>query len=294
MKLTNKHDLHPILFTTLAHSDYDFKPKSRQISATTLLKPIKEIVLAQQNPDLLPTMDVTDFTAAKLGSSFHAVLEKVWTEEPHFVTTVIKDYFPEYADRELLVNPTKKQIKKSDNPLVVYIEQRGFISINGWDIFMKFDVVFDGQVQDAKTTSAWKYAKGDILDYQLQMGMGKIIHPKIIKDIDHFKIHYIFKDWSAKYENTPNYPSASAISATYPHLPNQEVIDWIEDRLNLLEDTLYSGYDAQDIPCSDHDRWARQKKRLVRDGGGYETVYTRCNDWCRVRDFCKQNLEEKS
>jgi len=56
---TNLNNLPLSISVWLADSDYDLtEPKENEVSATTLLKPLKALILANQNKDLIKSNDI--------------------------------------------------------------------------------------------------------------------------------------------------------------------------------------------------------------------------------------------
>ena len=60
----------------LATDDYDYDPTA--ISATALLRPIRQTVLTKRvNPDDNP-IDIAGLVSSRMGSAIHAAIEKAW------------------------------------------------------------------------------------------------------------------------------------------------------------------------------------------------------------------------
>src|SRR5690606_29932003 len=163
-----KSDISLEMAVWLLHDEYDYVDKDNYISATTLMKPIRHILLPPRIPEdkrIIP--DVEDRIASTLGQTLHAGIEKAWKNGNHKRALKALGIPQQVIDR-VLVNPTPEEIEAVKDPIIVWIEQRAFRDIKGYTIGGKFDMVCDGRVTDTKTTSVWTWIHGDKdKDYQL-------------------------------------------------------------------------------------------------------------------------------
>jgi len=79
--LTNNTNVPLSMALWLADDDYDYDDDPNVISATTLLKPMKAIVLARQNADLVKTGDIVSVAASRIGTAMHDAIERTWRKK---------------------------------------------------------------------------------------------------------------------------------------------------------------------------------------------------------------------
>lgn len=247
MIYTNNHNIPLALAVFLATNDYD---KHNSISATTLLKPIKQIILSQRVQDNL--IDISSLVSARMGSAIHSAIENAWKEPKQALQAL--GYSDSIIDR-IVINPSLNELTESSIP--IYIEQRVYKDLNGFKVSGKYDFVAEGKVQDFKSTSVYNYLnQSNVEKYQLQGSIYRWLAPDIItKDV--MNIHYIFTDWS-KVESIKNkdYPNNRVLTQSIPLLSLSETENYISNKLNQIR--LYSQANEEDIPeCSDIDLWRK-------------------------------------
>ena len=81
MAFTNRHNIDLTMAVFLAHSDYDGVNEDASISVTTLLRPLKEIILSNRFPQTDPTSDISLNIASSIGSAIHAGIERAWKDK---------------------------------------------------------------------------------------------------------------------------------------------------------------------------------------------------------------------
>lgn len=253
-KITNITGVSLPLAVWLAADDYDFSPDNRSISATSLLKPVRQILLKERlDPTTRETPDVSDFIASRLGHSIHDGIEKAWIK--NYVSSLkALGYSDEVIDR-IRVNPTDHELRASNGIIPVYLEQRGSREFRGYNISGKFDMVLDGELQDFKTTSVYTLMKGSKdEDYCLQGSLYRWIHSEKITS-DYININFVFTDWQrgrAKVEK--NYPEQRVAEHRVPLMTLKETERWISNRIDELE--AHADLPENKLPfCSDKDLW---------------------------------------
>lgn len=254
-KITNITGIGLPMAVWLASDDYDFTPgQSKAISATSLLKPVRQILLRERlTEETRETPDVSDFIAPRLGHSIHDGIEAAWTK--HHASAMKKLGYSDSVIERVRINPTQDELKTSDNIIPVYLEQRGSRMFRGYKISGKFDMVVDGELNDFKSTSVFTDIKGSKdEDYRLQGSLYKWIHCDKITS-DHITINYIFTDWQrGKAKVDPNYPQQRVKEHRVSLMSIQETEDWIADRIRTLE--AYADLPEAKLPfCSDKDLW---------------------------------------
>ena len=79
MKYTNKENI-PLAFAVLLATDrYDAKTDSKTISATTLQKSIREIVLSLRSQSG-GSQDISERISSTIGTAIHSALEQAWLD----------------------------------------------------------------------------------------------------------------------------------------------------------------------------------------------------------------------
>lgn len=262
--ITNNTGVSLAMAVWAVNDDYDYSKIENYISATSLMKPLRQVVLraridwSQQEPE-----DVTDHLARALGSSIHDSIEKAWTK--NYRRNLGKLGYPEEMINRVLVNPTDEQIahfKSKSNgvdPILIYVEQRAIktLVVKGkiWNIGGKFDMVSDGIVQDFKTTSAFTWVYGGRNDeHALQGSIYQWLNPDKIQE-DFIRINYLFTDWQ-KYmaRQNPAYPQHRVEFKDIPLLGYAETEAWLVDKLtNVMH---YWNAPEHQIPlCTDEELW---------------------------------------
>lgn len=249
-KLTNTTDIPLALAVWLAGDDYDYVDNKYYLSATSLLKPVKQIVLAKQGLDS-EEGDVSSLVPSALGSTIHAGIEKAWKE--NYKPALKALGYPDDVIDRIKVNP--KEPKKED--ICVYLEQRNFKKIGKWTIGGKFDMVMDGLLHDNKTTSAfsWMYGTRDE-EYVKQCSIYRWLNQDIITE-DFFRINFIFTDWSkANTYSNENYPKNRIMYKDYKFMSLEDTEDMIKDKLREIEINLDNPEDK--LPrCDDEELWRK-------------------------------------
>lgn len=253
MKITNKTGIPLTLAVWAAHDDYDYISDENYISVTTLMKPIRQIVLNYRiKPEEREDLDVADLISSSWGSALHGSMEAAWMK---YRTNLRKLGYPDHIIDRVRINPTKEEVAADPDIIAIYMERRATRVVNGWTLGGKFDFVGEGQVQDNKSTTAytWLYGTKDE-DYKLQLSMYKFLNPEIITE-DTGQVNFLFTDWqkmSAK--SNPNYPQSRLQSKTIPLFSDSEIENWIVSRLRLIDQ--YRNVPESQLPrCTDEELW---------------------------------------
>lgn len=255
--ITNQSDVSLALAVWLLHDEYDYQSMKNYISATSLLKPIRQIILPSRVNSQDRQIDVTDFIARSLGHSIHDSIERAWVKGYERSLKLLG--YPDSVISRVRVNPTDEERKADPNIIPVFLEQRAFREFMGFTIGGKFDLVTDGIVQDAKSTSAftWVYDGKDD-DYRLQMSLYRWIDaaqpmPRISEDYG--RINFVFTDWQKSSARTnPKYPQHRVAHKDIPLLTLKETEQWVRHKLTQVMD--YKQSPESEIPeCTDSELW---------------------------------------
>lgn len=246
--ISNKSNVPIALAVWAVDDDYDYVNNPDYISATQLIKPIKQIILGQRvkNEDT----DVEDYIAAALGSSIHAGIEKAW--KSNYKANLRALGYPESIINDVIINPTVP-LQKGDFP--IYIEQRSTKKINGMVVGGKYDFVIDGVVQDNKSTSVYTYLHGSRdEDYQLQGSIYRWLNPGVITE-SYMQINYIFTDWQkAQTYSNPDYPKTRLHQKKLPLLSTIATENFIKNKIDLIK--KFRDKPEEELPrCTDKELW---------------------------------------
>lgn len=258
MRITNNAGLPLPLAVWLLHDDYDYIDEEKYISATGIMKPVRQTVLAARVPPEDRELDVADLLASSLGTAVHDSVEHAWRVGAK--RALVKLGVPQSVADKLVINPTPEQLKADPDILPCYIEQRSFREIGGYKIGGKFDMILDGRLYDHKTTSVYTYILGSKdEDYALQGGIYRWLNPdKVVEDRIH--INFVFTDWQkAMSLSNPSYPKLRAIEHPVKMLSEQEVEAFIRAKLREL-DRSWNLPEAELPRCTEKELWRSEPK----------------------------------
>lgn len=266
MRYTNTSNLPLALATFLASDSYDYDPTPNVISATTLMRPVRQIIIANrlaQNPppELVPP-DILDRASNRIGSAVHEAIERVWKDDAIRKTALMSLGLPASVIQRIVVNPTDEFMLANPEAIPVYMEQRLRRQVGKWTVTGKFDFVAEQQVQDFKTANVLSYKKQRNAEKQIMQGslyrwldaapMNKV--RKITKDT--MIIMHIFVDWMAAMAraNPDNYPPHRMMKQVLELKSEQETDAYVRNKLALIDQ--YWDAPEGDIPeCDGEDLW---------------------------------------
>lgn len=255
MDITNKFGVSLPAAIWLLHDEYEYFHDSKYFSATTLLKPIKQIVLAKRVPANLKQTDLIDFMNVRYGTAVHDSTEIAMRRGAHKALKTL-GYPQEDIDR-FLVNPTPEEMAKHANPVVVWVENRVMKKVLGYTIGGKYDLIFDGTIHDWKTAKVFSWiAETNDWKYRMQLSIYRWMNPdKVFSDVGN--IQHFFKDWMAgDAAKNPRYPQAPILEKEYPLFSIPDTQAWVEERLRLIQTNMER--EEKFIPeCTPEDLWMR-------------------------------------
>jgi hypothetical protein len=235
----------------LATDHYDHIPNV--LSATSLLKSTRQVVLTPRVPKEQSSMDILSFAKSRQGTSIHDGLEKAWLGG-HYKRAMAGLGYDKDTIERIVINPDPKELQPNDIP--VYMEQRLFREIMGQTISGKFDFIGGGRVEDLKTTSVytWIYGTKDE-DYQLQGSIYRWLDQGERITEDNIAVQFWFTDWKAANARTEkHYPPESVITKEIPLLSLDDTETFIRDR--LTEIAANKDQPEQELPlCTDKQLW---------------------------------------
>jgi len=252
MKYTNQTNIPLSVAVFLASDYYDYNPKA--ISATTLLKPIRQVVLSKRVPPGTNVPDVSEMIANRMGSAIHDSIERAWKENYKVAMTSL-GYPKEIIDR-IRVNPEPGTLKPTDIP--VYMEVRSEKTVNGVTVSGKFDFIGNGHLEDFKSTSVytWIHDRKDD-DYILQGSIYRWLNPELVTE-DTMNIQFFFTDWQKHMTyGDSNYPAQRTMKRTFSLLSLDQTEQYVKNRIDAID--LYMNKPDEEIPlCSDKELWRKE------------------------------------
>lgn len=240
----------------LASDNYDHNPDPDTISATTLLKPLRQIILPSRIPPGDGLRSLADMMANRMGAAIHDGIERAWTH--NHVSAMQALGLPKRVIDQIAINPPDSAL--TDDMIPVYLEQRLTRQFGKWLITGKFDFIGEGMVQDFKSTSVWTYKNQvNAGKYVEQGSMYRWLDPKKITQ-DRMQIHYIFTDWkSGMQKSDPSYPPKRFHTQSFELMSLNETDKLIGHKLKLIDQ--YWDAPEEEIPlCDDEELWRSEPR----------------------------------
>ena len=239
-KITNNTGMSLPIAVWCAVDGYDHSNEENLISATSIMKPIRQIVLGRRYKDSEKEVDVDDLISSSMGTALHDSVESAWKNKDKVVEVLNNMGYTNSEDIYDKITFEKRTVKE----------------MLGYKISGKFDLVFDGIVADIKSTSTWTYifgSKDD--DYRLQMSIYKWLNPLLITN-DYGYIEFIFTDWSGvKAKQDKTYPQSRVVSKKIKLMTIEDTERWLEGKLNEI--TTNELLTDDKLPeCTDEELWS--------------------------------------
>ena len=238
----------------LARDTYDYVSDPNYISATSLLKPLKSLVLASQVPSDQQVTDIHDLVPSRIGTAIHDSIEMAWKSER--LGSILDSLGYNHISHKIKVNPPLDTLEKDIIP--VYMEQRTTKELDGITVGGKYDFIMDGILTDFKSTSTYTYInKTNNEKYQLQGSIYRWLNPDVIT-ADYMEIHYIFTDWKPTLADTQkDYPPSRAMAVKIPLLSIEETENFIRSKINQFKTHRTSKEEG--LPaCNDEELWRKE------------------------------------
>jgi len=254
-KFTNVSGISLSLAVWLADDDYDHDSDPNVISVTSLLKPLKQIILAQQSKDLLKVADVSALIASRSGSAFHTAIEESWKKTDKVKALLLQFGYPQTVVDRILINPKDEDI--NEDSVCIYMERRSKKQVGKFIISGKFDFLMEGVLEDYKSTKTYGYISGDNVQKYVEQGsMYRWLNQDIITE-DYMKIQYIFTDWSAmQARSSKDYPQKQLLEEKYNLMSVTETESFVSNivaRITSMENAT-----QDELPqCSDKELWRK-------------------------------------
>lgn len=237
----------------LASDFYDHDDDPNTISATTLLKPLRQIILPTRIPPGEGLVNLADMMNSRMGTAIHDGIEKAWMTNYRGAMEAIG--LPQRIIDRIAINPSDEALASNPDLIPVYMEQRLSRQLGKWKITGKFDFIGEGKVQDFKSTSTFTYKKQTGAEKYTQQGsIYRWLDPVKIHQ-DRMEIHYIFTDWKgAQAKTDPSYPPKRFHTQAFELMSLSETEAFIRRKLELIEQ--YWDAPEEEIPeCDDSELW---------------------------------------
>lgn len=235
----------------LSSDNYDYSSDPHTISATILMKPLRQIVLGARVKQEDSSVDLISMVQSRMGSAIHDAIERSWTE--NHATALKALGYPTKVIASVLVNPKPEDLYEGCIP--VYLEQRTYKAVGKHIVSGKFDFVGEGRVEDFKTTGVFSYtARNNDDKYIMQGSIYRWLNPTLITQ-DTMAIQFMFTDWQAiKARTDPKYPQQRAMQRIFTLKSIEETDRYVTKKLALIDQ--YWDIEEAGIPlCSDADLW---------------------------------------
>lgn len=255
MIITNDTKIPLATAVMLMYDDYDHQDIENYISATSIMKSIKSIILSARVDNSLQAMDIASKASSTVGTAVHNHAEKAWQSDK--LKGILRRLdVPEETIARIRVNPSESDLKLFPDTIPVYQEQRAYKKLGKYTIGGKFDLVMDGRVEDFKTTKTWAYNDTDKdEDYILQGSIYRWLSPdKITKD--EMGINFIFTDFAAGRVGTANYPDSPAPQKRLPLKSIEETELYLQNKIDLI-DRLADAPEEEIPECTPKELWQK-------------------------------------
>lgn len=257
-RYNNNSNIPLSLAVFLATDHYDHNDDPNTISATTLIKPLRQIILAARIPEADAVLDLASMMQSRIGTAIHTGIETAWVNEDLRRAALFALNYPKRVVDLVRINPTANEVEENPDIIPVYMEQRLSKKVGKWTVSGKFDFIGAGRLEDFKSTTSFvvqNHTNDDKFSWQgsLYRWMG----PHIITK-DHMAIQFIVRDWSAQRAKAdPTYPQAMNVERIIPLRSLQETEMFVKNKLALIEQ--YWDADEDKIPHCTNDELARSE-----------------------------------
>lgn len=277
-RITNKFGIDLPLAVWLLQDGYNSgenmdRPPGELISATTLLKPTRQLILQRKVDQSQETRDVSDLIASRRGHALHDSVERAWTEG-NWRQAMAQLHYPKSIIDKVRINPAPGTLQ--DGELPIYLEKRGFRAFEDVVITGQMDFLVGKAYRDFKSTSTFAWTSGNKdQDYILQGSIYRWIFPELIQD-DIMRIEFIFTDYVKYLARNPNYPQSSIAHREYPLMSLKDTETWIHDKLHEIRTNAKKNQGAM-IKCTDKELWRQEDAyKFFLDPAKAQTPGARC------------------
>ncbi len=252
MKYSNPSNIALSMAVWLATDDYDYVERPNYISATSLLKSVRQLILTSRiNGAGEQSVDIATQIPNRMGTAFHDAIERAW--KGNYKQSLKSLGYPKGVIEAVRINPSLDEL--SEDIIPVWLEQRVEKEFKGWTIGGKFDMIIEYRLRDVKSTSTFTYMnKANDDKFRMQGSIYRWLNPERIRH-DHMYIDYLFTDWSANMARAnKDYPQQKILE--YPILLKSisETEQYVSSKLTALE--RYKDAPESELPeCTEEELW---------------------------------------
>lgn len=237
----------------LATDNYDYNDDPNTISVTTLIKPLRQVILGARVPQDDVQIDLSQMMSSRLGTAIHDGIERAWLT--NYTVAMAAMGIPKKVIERVVVNPSPDHLIQRPDAIPVYLEQRSSKKVGKYTVSGKFDFVGEGRLEDFKSTSVYTAIHSTNDEKYIQQGsIYRWLNPTIITK-DEIAIQWIFTDWSKmKALSDPKYPQTRTQQKLFPLMSIPETDAFVRRKLDQIE--RHWDTDEADLPmCTDEDLW---------------------------------------
>jgi len=257
MIITNKLNMPDAFVKAIQNSRHN---ADKCLSATTLLKGTKEIILTDRHFDEI-TIDASDEVWAVFGTAVHEVLEH--QEDDAFKEEAFSVELPGCAEWKITGKVDRYDMKNET-------------------------------IEDWKTASVWKVIYKDFEDWRTQ----GLIYAWLLREsglnVRHIRFVALLKDFSkTEAKRNPDYPQAPVY--IYEFDVNDNELEGVKMRAELKLCSVIENLHKEDDeiePCTPEERWATPTKWAVMKEGR-KTAVKVCTTEEEAQDFIEDLEKEK-
>ena len=281
--ITNRYHLPKAIVDAIKQTRDDYDNEGSFLSASSALKPVRIFWLERRHSHEV-NIDVVDLIWSFLGSATHSIAESAG--------------------------------RKNDKTIA---EERFFTEILGEKISGQIDN-YDTETKtlsDFKITSVWSVI-GEIKEEWIwQLNIQKYLMQLVGYEVNKLQIIAVLRDWQKGKTFDKSYPKHQVKLIKIPILHNEEVEQFLTDRVSLLKS--YQNVPDDQLPiCTEKERWRKDTVYAVIKKGGKRAIKlfdneidasiyanknsaevevrcgedTRCLGYCSVNQFCNYYKEK--
>lgn len=248
-RLTNNAGLDLGIAIWLAADSYQYDERPNAISVTSLIKPVRQIILGSRVPREERQIDLLDRLKSSMGQILHGGVEWAWKN--HYASSMKKLGIPRRVIDAVRINPEEAD----PDTIPVYTEVRTEKEIRGIIVTGQIDLIIEYRLRDLKSTTVWGYMnQKSVGQWILQGSIYRWLNPEKIQH-DELLVQYLLLDWSgALAKRTPGYPVHAAPTRSLALMGLRETEQWIVQRLDLLQQL--AGASERQLPeCTEEELW---------------------------------------
>jgi hypothetical protein len=259
VSIVNEHGIDLPLAVWLLQDGYksgaENAPEGELISATTLMKPTRQLLLKRKVDMKKQTSDISEYIAQRMGHALHDSIERAWTEGNWKRAMSQLGYTNEIINK-VKINPRLGSCNPDDIP--IYLEYRGFKPFEDVVITGQLDFVINHSYRDFKSTSTFSYTSGSKDDdYIVQGSIYRWIMPNLIKN-DVMRIEFIFTDWqSYRAKADKNYPQKRVTHKEYTLMSLEDTEKWVSNKLAEIRSNAGKSQSTM-VRCTDKELWKQK------------------------------------